>query len=380
MNESIIGFIKEVFQSTSPIPLHAPVFLGNEKKYLGECIDSTFVSYVGPFVTKFEEATAKYTGARHAIALVNGTTALHLALMVAGVKSQDEVITQALTFVATVSAIKYCDAHPIFVDSERATLGMSIPVLEEFLEKETFQGEDGFCYNRKTKRKIAACVPVHIFGHPCRIDKIQALCTKKNIALIEDAAESLGSSYKGKHTGTFGDIGILSFNGNKTITTGGGGMILTDNEELAKKARYLSTTAKRPHRWEFFHDEVGYNYRMPNINAAVGYAQMEKIDFILSNKRELANIYRNFFHKKDVPFIDEPIDSTSNFWLNAISLSDRAARDSFLEASNNAGVMTRPVWTLLSKLPPYKSCQTTSLAEAQWLEDRLVNIPSSVRV
>lgn len=379
MNEDIVRFIRGAFATQEFIPLHAPIFRGNEKAYLAECIDSTYVSYVGSFVTKFEECVAKYTGARHAIAFVNGTLALHTALMLAGVQADESVLTQSLTFVATVNAIRYCGAQPIFIDSEEPSLGMSVERLGDFLDSQAEVRNDGACYDRKTGRKISACVPVHVFGHPCRIDRIVDLCRKKNITVVEDAAESLGSFYGSKHTGRFGAVGVLSFNGNKTITTGGGGMLLTDSDSFAQRARHLSTTAKVPHRWEFFHDEVGYNYRMPNVNAAIGCAQMEQLESFLQSKRELASDYRRFFKAKGIPFLDQPDEAISNFWLNAIFFENRQQRDAFLEYSNNAGVMTRPAWTLNHKLPMYGECQLIGGEVAQSAEDRLVNIPSSVR-
>jgi aminotransferase in exopolysaccharide biosynthesis len=376
----IVSEVRRLFKTDGHIPLHAPTFFGNEKLYLNECIDTTFVSYVGSFVSKFDQLVCDFTGAKYAVAMSSGTVALHVALMVAGVVEGDEVLTQALTFVATVNPIKYCNAHPVFIDSDRDTLGMCPDVLREFLETETEMRADGHCYNKRTGRRIVACVPVHIFGHPCQIEHIKELCETRNIALVEDAAESLGSYYKGRHTGTFGKVGILSFNGNKTITTGGGGMLLTNDERLANHARHLATTAKRPHKWELFHDMVGYNYRLPNTSAAIGCAQMESLPIILEKKRELALQYKTFFASIGIPFLDEPKDTRSNFWLNTILLSDRAHRDSFLMDSNDAGVMTRPIWTLMNKLPMYKGCQRTALVTAEWLEDRAVNIPSSARV
>ncbi len=379
-DDRIIAEVQRLFKTEGPIPLHAPTFFGREKEYLGECIDTTFVSYVGAFVARFDEQVARFTGAKHAIAMTSGTAALHIGLIVSGVVANDEVLVPALTFVATVNPIRYCNAHPIFIDSERETLGMSPESLAYFLEDHSELRDDGYSYNKGTGRRISACIPVHIFGHPCQIEQVTALCEKRNIAVVEDAAESLGSLYRGKHTGTFGKVGILSFNGNKTITTGGGGMLLTDDDAVAARARHLSTTAKRAHKWEFYHDAIGYNYRLPNTSAAIGCAQMESLPIILQKKRELAAEYRTFFATLDIPFIDEPRESQSNFWLNGIILSDRAHRDSFLEYSNRAGVMTRPIWTLMSKLPMFKACQRTSLENAEWLEDRVINLPSSARV
>ena len=376
----IIQFIKSLYPDENPVSLHAPRFLGNEKKYLTDCIDSTYVSYIGKYVNRFEEMVSEYTGADYAVAMVNGTCALHIALKLCGVMPGDEVLTQALTFVATANSICYCGAQPVFFDSDRSSLGMSIDKLEAFLQGQTFLKDDGNCYNKKSGKHIAACVPMHVFGHTVQIDKIKTLCDEYHIALIEDAAESLGSCYKNKHAGTFGSVGILSFNGNKPVTTGGGGMIISDDEFIVKRAKHITTTAKVPHRWEYIHDEVGYNYRMPNINAALGCAQMELFPQFLESKRQLAATYRDFFQKIDVNFISEPKDCRSNYWLNTIVLKDRIERDAFLEHAHSNGVACRPLWCLMSNLTMYKHCQTDDLMNAKWLEDRVVNIPSSVRV
>ncbi len=378
--EEVVQFIRTLYQQPEGfIPLHAPVFSGNEKKYLMECIDTTFVSSVGPFVTRFEEMVASYTGAKHAVVCVNGTAALHIALMLVGVQAEDEVITQPLTFIATVNAIAYTGAKPVFVDVDMNTLGMSPKSLNNFLEEFGEIHDDGGCYNKQTGKRISACVPMHTFGHPCRIDEIAAICEKYNIKLVEDAAESIGSTYKGKHTGTFGAIGILSFNGNKTITTGGGGMIITNDEQLGKRAKHLTTQAKLPHRWEFNHDEIGYNYRMPNINAALGVAQMETIDTMLASKRAIAEQYAKFFATKGIHFCKEPQNSVSNYWLNSILLSDRKVRDEFLEYMNDNDIMSRPAWTLMYKLPMFKEAVCVDLSNAMSIENRLVNLPSSSR-
>jgi perosamine synthetase len=376
----IIQFIKEQFPGEDPVPLHAPRFLKNEKKYLSKCIDSTYVSYIGEFVIGFEKAISEYTNSKYSIAVVNGTSALHISLRVVGVESGDEVLTQALTFVATVNAIAYCDAMPVFIDTDKQTLGMSPSDLECFLDENAFIDNDGNCRNKISGNRIKACVPVHIFGHPLEINKIKELCEKWNIILIEDSAEALGSFYHQQHVGTFGNIGIISFNGNKIVTTGGGGMIITNNETYANRIKHLTTTAKVPHKWEYFHDSVGYNYRMPNVNAAIGCAQMEQLPDFLKNKRELAHSYRIFFDDLGIAFINEPEQCTSNFWLNAIQFSSRAERDKFLDFSNSHGVQTRPAWTLMNKLPMFRSCQTTSLENSVWLEERIVNLPSSVRI
>lgn len=379
MFSETVSFIKSQFPGQEFIPLHAPTFQGNEKKYLAECIDSTFVSYVGRFVGEFEKATAEYTGSKYAIAIANGTLALHAALILADVKRDDEVICPALTFVATANAISYCGAVPLFCDSEVETMGLDVEILEEYLQTNSFINEQGQCINRLTNRRIKACVPMHTFGHPVKVDLLLALCEKYHIVMIEDAAESLGSYYKGKHTGTFGKMGILSYNGNKTITTGGGGMILTDDEQLAKRARHITTTAKVPHPWEFTHDEVGYNYRMTNVSAAIGLAQMEKLNDYLANKRELTELYAGFFREKEMHFFTEQKDCHANYWLNCLILKDRNEREEFLKYTNGNGVMTRPIWTLMNKLPMFTNSPKTSLEGAQWLEDRVVNIPSGVR-
>ena len=372
----VINFIKTVYKKKF-IALHEPVFIGNEKKYLNECIDSTFVSSVGKYVDKFEEMLAAYVGAKYAVAVVNGTMALFTALKLVGVKEGDEVITQPLTFVATANAINYCGAKPIFVDVDLDTLGLSPKSLKEFLEKNC-KIVDNKCINKTTGKTIKACVPMHTFGHPCKIDEIKEICDKWHIELVEDAAESLGSFYKNKHTGTFGKIGIFSFNGNKIITAGGGGVIVTDDEELAKKAKHLTTTAKIPHPYEYIHDEVGYNFRMPNINAALLVAQMENLDKFLENKRELAKKYEKFFKNIGIEFVEEPVNAKSNYWLNAIKFENKNQRDEFLEYSNKNKVMTRPIWRLMNKLPMYKNCQRDELKNAEYLEERIVNIPSGV--
>ena len=376
-NQSIIKFIRSVYKTDSFIPLHEPKFLGNEKKYLGECIDSTFVSSVGKFVDRFEEEIVKYTGAKYAIATSNGTSALHISLLLSGVKSGYEVITQPLTFIATCNAISYCNASPIFVDVDKDTMGMSPEALEDFL-KENAIVKNQYCENKVTGNVIKACVPMHTFGHPCRIMEIKKICKKWNITLVEDAAESLGSLYNGRHTGTFGDLGVLSFNGNKIITSGGGGCILTNSEELAKKAKHITTTAKEPHMWEFSHDMIGYNYRMPNLNAALILAQLEQLNGFLNSKRSLAKSYEFFFNSINMHFFSEHTDSKANYWLNSIILKDRSHRDLFLDETNSQGVMTRPIWKLMNKLPMFKHAQCGNLKNSEWLEGRVVNIPSSV--
>jgi perosamine synthetase len=379
MYETAINFITSIYGSEGVIPLHEPRFIGNEKKYLNDCIDSTFVSSTGKFVDEFEEKIAKYTGAKYAVATSNGTSALHIALLLANVAKNDEVITQPLTFVATCNAISYCGADPVFIDVDKDTMGLSPSALQTFLEKNTtVTGQQ--CVNNNTGKIIKACVPMHAFGHPCRIDDIKDICDKYKILLIEDAAESLGSFYKDKHTGTFGQMGVISFNGNKIITAGGGGCVITDDEVLAKKAKHLTTTAKVPHKWEYAHDMIGYNYRMPNLNAALLVAQLENLESFLLEKRKLAKRYKQFFKDKEYTFVEELTASQSNYWLNAVILKDKEQRDLFLDETNSQGVMTRPIWKLMSKLSMFKNAQHGDLSNSDWLEQRVVNIPSSVVV
>ena len=359
------------------IPLHRPVFEGNEKQYLIDCIDSNFVSSVGAKVVEFEQHIASFTGAKYAIATVNGTAALHVTLQLAGVQRDDEVITQALTFIATCNAVSYIGAHPVFVDVDRDTLGMSPAALRDFLETHA-ERRDGGCFNKGSGRRIAACVPMHTFGIPLRIAEIVAICDEYGIAVVEDAAESLGSWVGDRHTGTFGRLATLSFNGNKVITTGGGGMIVTDDEALARRAKHLTTTAKIPHPYEFVHDEVGYNYRLPNLNAALGCAQMELLPKMLEIKAEVAARYRKFFAGTGIRFVEPLPGTTANYWLNAIVLDSEADRDALLDYTNSREVMTRPIWRLMSRLPMFQHCQHDGLENSRWLEARVVNLPSSV--
>ncbi|KAF5073299.1 GDP-perosamine synthase [anaerobic digester metagenome] len=386
--ENIIKFIRELYnQPEGFIPLHAPVFNGNEKRYLDECIDTTFVSSVGKFVDKFEEEIAKFTGATKAVSCVNGTNALHLALMLVGVERDTEVITQPLTFIATANAISYCGAKPVFLDVDMDTMGLSPESLRKWLEENVSLGQsNSLPTNRITGKRITACVPMHTFGHPCRIDEIVDICNEFNIPVVEDAAESLGSYYKGKHTGTFGKVGVMSFNGNKILTTGGGGMLLFNDVELATRAKHLTTQAKVPHLWEFNHDAIGYNYRMPNINAALGLAQLELLPKFLQSKRKIAERYEQFFsshHRiiasshQQITFVSEPSNSNSNYWLNCILFNSKEERNAFLKYSNDNGVMTRPTWTLMNELPMFANCQTDELKISKDIADRLVNLPSS---
>ncbi|WP_423736749.1 LegC family aminotransferase [Chitinophaga caseinilytica] len=378
-HQHILKYIRQVFGSTEFIPLHAPYFGGNEKKYVLDTIDSTFVSSVGAFVNRFEEMMCEITGARFAVATVNGTTALQMALLAAGTQRGDEVITQTLSFVATANAIAHAGATPVFVDVDRDTLGMSPSALATFLREHVHINAQGQPVNKGTGKRIAACVPMHTFGLPCKIDEIAAICEEFHIPLVEDAAESLGSYYKGKHTGTTGLLAAFSFNGNKTVTCGGGGAIVTDDEKLAKKLKHLTTTAKVPHPWEFVHDETGFNFRMPNLNAAMACAQLEQLPRFLQNKRDLADKYASFFEGSPIQFVKEPANAIANYWLNVILMPDGHEKDKFLETSNGSGVMTRPAWRLNHKLPMYANCQTGDLTNSIWLEERIVNIPSSFR-
>lgn len=375
---NIIEYIKELYGTDEFIPLHAPVFKGNEKKYLEKCIDSTFVSSVGKFVDQFEEKLATYTGAKKSVVTVNGTAALHTALVLCGVKRNDHVITQPLTFVATANAIDYTQAKPIFVDVDLDTMGLSPEKLDYFLKNNCELKKDGYTYNKNTGNRIKACVPMHTFGHPVRIDQIVEICNNYNIDVIEDAAESLGSYVNKKHTGLFGKMGILSFNGNKVITTGGGGAIITNDENIAKQAKHITTTAKVPHKWKFVHDQVGYNYRMPNINAALGCAQLEYLDKILKEKRIIALNYEKYFESINVKFLNELEGTHANYWLNALILNNEEERDLFLEKTNSNNVMTRPIWNLMNKLEMYKQCVCGDLSNSNWLEERVVNIPSGI--
>ena len=379
MFNEFIDFVREIYVTKKNIPLHKPKFFGNEKKYLNQCIDTAFVSSVGKFVNKFEKKIAKYTGAKYAIATSSGTSAIHVSLILAGVEPNHEVITQPLNFVASCNAISYCNAKPLFIDVDKDTMGLSPSALKYFLENNTTV-INKHCMNNKTNKVIKACVPMHSYGHPCKIDKIKEICDEHHIFLIEDAAESLGSMYKKKYTGTFGQLGTISFNGNKTITAGGGGCIITDDKILAKKAKHLTTTAKVPHKWDFNHDMIGYNYRMPNLNAALLVAQLEKLNDFIVNKRNLANNYETFFNNMELNFFKEPKDSKSNYWLNCIILKDKRQRDQFLEETNSNKIMTRPIWTLMNKLPMFKDAQCDDLKNSEWLSKRVVNIPSSVRL
>ncbi|HOJ38328.1 MAG TPA: LegC family aminotransferase [Ignavibacteriales bacterium] len=376
-----VKFVKDLYFNYDFIPLHAPVFLGNEKKYLAECIDSTYVSYVGEFVTKFENSIKSLTNAKHAIAVVNGTVALQIALHSVGVKPDTEVITQSLTFVATINAISHNFAKPVFIDVDKDTLGMSPEKLSLWLKNNsTYNKGTKKIINKFTGKEITAILPVHIFGHPCKIDEIISIANEYNIPVVEDAAESIGSFYNNQHTGTFGKIGILSFNGNKTITTGGGGMILTNDESIASYIKHITTTAKLPHPYEFIHDKIAYNFRMPNVNAAIGFAQMEYSNQIFENKRETFNKYLDFLKPYEINLIIEPKNSTSNYWLNALIFDNIEQRNNFLEFTNNNKIQTRAIWRLMNMFDMYKNCQTDDLTNSKFYYERVVNIPSGYRL
>lgn len=376
--QDIVSAIKSVVDD-GPFALHEPSFNGNEWVYLKECLDSTFVSSVGKFVDRFEDDLANFTGAKRAVAVVNGTAALHVALRLAGVEAGDEVLLPALTFIATANAVAYCQATPHFVDSEERSLGIDAVVLREYLSTIT-EIRNGQCVNRSTGRVIRAMVPMHTFGHPVDINALLAIAHDFHLQLIEDAAESLGSTVGGQHTGTFGLMGTLSFNGNKTITTGGGGAILTNDVELGKRAKHITTTAKLPHRWNFVHDEVGFNYRLPNLNAALGCAQLEQLPGFLRDKRRLFKQYQAAFSRvAGVHLVAEPTGCNSNYWLQTLLLDATQAdqRDAVLAATNDAGLMTRPIWALMNRLPMYAHAPRATLPVAESLEQRVINIPSS---
>ena len=398
MYQKVIDFIKDLYNNQEFVPLAVPKFIGNEKKYLNECIDTTFVSSVGKFVDRFEEDMAACTGAKRAVVCVSGTNALHMSLMLVGVKRDDEVLTQALTFIATCNALSYIGAQPVFIDVDKSTMGLSPDAMKEWLQKNAevrknarineldkshdfaFREDEFACYNKNTGRRIKACVPMHTFGHPVRIEDIAAICKEWHIELVEDAAESIGSKYKGQHTGTFGKIGAISFNGNKTITTGGGGMMLFNDEEMGAYAKHITTQAKIPHRWEFRHDHIGYNYRMPNINAALGCAQLENLDAYVADKRATAAAYAEYFKiVEGIEFFTEPENSFSNYWLNVVILPDHDKQLEFLQETNDNGVMTRPIWELMNRLPMFENCENDGLENTIFFADRVVNIPSSVR-
>lgn len=377
MHTKLVNFVQDIYQTKEFIPLHAPTFSGNEKEYVNSTLDSTFVSSVGKYVEQFEQQIEEFTGTAKAIATVNGTAALHTALYMAGVKPGDLVITQALTFVATCNALYHMGAEPVFVDVSKISLGLCPTSLETYLEDNAHINSEGLCEDKQTTQIYRAIVPMHTFGHPVELDELLTICKKWNITLVEDAAESLGSFYKGKHTGTFGDFSAISFNGNKVITTGGGGMVLCKSLEEGLHTKYVTTTAKVPHPYEFFHDEAGFNYRLPNLNAALGCAQMEVLSKHLKQKRALAKHYENFFDKTDLSFVTEPGYAKSNYWLNAVICPDNQYRENLIKNTNANGVMTRPIWKLMHRLPMFKNAKRGPLPVSEWLESCLVNIPSS---
>jgi len=377
MFDEFVSFVRSLYGTSDFIALHEPRFWGNEKRYVDDAIDSTFVSSTGQYVVRFEQMVAEAAGSKYAVAAVNGTSALHVALLLSGVRSGDLVLTQPLTFVATCNAIRYCGADPVFVDVDESTLGMSPTALLAWLEANTEQRE-GKCVHRESGRRVAACVPMHTFGFALDIEGVIAACEARGIAVVEDAAESLGSYRSGRHTGTFASFGTLSFNGNKVVTTGGGGAILTQDEAVARHAKHITTTGKKPHPWAFHHDEVAFNYRMPNLNAALGCAQLEQLPMFLERKRWLAGQYAEFFAGSPLRFLTEPEGSRANYWLNVVRCRDRTERDAMLEFTNAHGVMTRPAWTLMHELPMYSQCLRGDVSVATALADTLVNIPSSV--
>jgi len=380
MHKKLINFAQDLYQTKEFIPLHAPTFSGNEKKYVNNTLDTTFVSSVGKYVDQFEQQIEAYTRTPKAIATVNGTAALHTALYMAGVKSGDLVVTQALTFVATCNALYHMGAEPVFVDISKISLGLCPKALDSYLEDNAFINNDGFSQHKVTQQVFRAVVPMHTFGHPVQLDELMSVCTKWNITLVEDAAESLGSFYKGQHTGTFGAFSAMSFNGNKVITTGGGGMVLCKNFDEGMHTKHVTTTAKVPHLYEFFHDEPGFNYRLPNLNAALGCAQMEMLPTFIKQKRALALQYKDLFKNSNFTFIEEPEYAQSNYWLNAIICPDVASRETLIKETNSNGVMTRPIWKLMHRLPMFKNAKRGNLPVSEWIESCLVNLPSSPKI
>lgn len=377
MEQKLIKLVRDIYATNEFIPLHAPIFAGNEKAYLNETIDSTFVSSVGKYVDQFEQQIQQYTGAVRAVATVNGTAALHTALYLADVQPGDLVLTQALTFVATCNALHHMGAKPVFIDIEPSSYSLCPLAAEQWLTDNAQLNMDNQCIHQATGAQIKALLPMHTFGHPAQLDELQTVASKWNLTLIEDAAESLGSFYKGQHTGTIGRFAALSFNGNKVITTGGGGMLLCRDKADGKRAKHITTTAKQPHPYEFYHDEPGFNYRMPNLNAALGCAQLEKIEPILASKRLIAEQYEEFFSGSDYRFVKEPCYARSNYWLNAVYCPNAKARNQLLEITNQHGVMTRPVWQLMHRLPMFSNELRGDLSQSELAEAHLVNLPSS---
>jgi perosamine synthetase len=376
--KNTVEFIQNIYSTKDFIPLHAPVFKGNEKKYLNEAIDSSFVSSVGAYVDRFENMIAEISKTKKAVAVVNGTSGIQVALRLVGVNPGDEVITQALTFVATANAIVYNGATPIFLDVDIDTMGLSPKFVSEFLDEYGELRDEG-CFNKKTGKKISACLPMHTFGFPVHLDELKLVCDSWKIPIVEDAAESLGSIYKNKSTGSIGKLGVFSLNGNKIVTCGGGGAIVTNDQDLGMKGKYLTTTAKVPHAYEFYHDDIGFNFRMPNLNAALACAQLEQLSLFLENKQSLAAEYKIFFDTLGINFRTETPNTKPNYWLMCIELENKVQRDLFLNETNNAKVMTRPIWQLMYRLPMFQNCQRDGQSNANFLEERIVNIPSSVR-
>lgn len=371
-----INFIRSIYNTKDSIHLHEPKFVGNERKYLLDAMDSTLVSQIGPYVDRFENDMSLFTGTKKTVAVTNGTCALQVALRLAGVQNNDEVLTQALTFVATANSISYLGANPVFIDVDLDTMGLSPKSLEEFLNQNAELRDDG-SYNKKTGKRFSACLPMHTFGFMCRIDEIVEICDKWNIPVIEDAAEALGSQYKGQSCGSFGLLSAFSLNGNKIITSGGGGAITTNNIDIGNQAKHLTTTAKIPHQWEYTHDKVGYNFRMPNLNAALACAQLEQLEIMKQSKNNIYNQYKSFLKDKGLKLVDIPENTDWNYWLMSILLDDKNDRDIFLEETNNKGINTRPIWTLMYHLSMYQNSQRDSQENAEYLEQRIVNLPSS---
>jgi aminotransferase in exopolysaccharide biosynthesis len=380
MHSELISFVRNIYQTNDFIPLHAPSFKGNEKKYVNETLESTFVSSVGSYVNTFEKQVEDYTGTAKAVTTVNGSAALHTALFMSGVKAGDLVITQALTFVATCNAIYHMGAEPILIDISNTSLGLCPNATKEYLERFASLNTDGECIHKQTNQRIKAIVPMHTFGHPVELDELLAICLQWNITLVEDAAESLGSFYKGQHTGTMAAFSALSFNGNKIITTGGGGIVLCKNLDEGLRTRHLTSTAKVPHPYEYYHDEPGFNYRLPNLNAALGCAQMEVLPTFIEQKRMLAKHYQTFFEASDYQFISEPHYAQSNYWLNSVICPDTKTRDLLLKETNKQGVMTRPVWQLMHRLPMFSNALRGDLPISELIESHLINLPSTPTV
>lgn len=384
MIDQFIKFVQELYGTTDFIPLHVPAFSQTDKDAVLDVVDSTFVSSVSDYVGKFEKQLSDFTGAKYIIPVVNGTSAIHLSLHALGVDESCEVLTQSLTFVATCNAISYTKAEPVFIDIDIDTMGLSPTAVAAFLDEHAEIRDDGYTYNKVSNKRIAACVPMHTFGHPLRIQELVAICNKWSIAVVEDAAEALGSyvlnsNQEQQHCGTFGQLGVLSFNGNKVITTGGGGAVMTNDQALAKRLRHLSTTAKIAHQWEYIHDEVGFNYRLPGLNAALGFSQMQQLPTFLQDKRQIADQYLQWASDVGVDMVGARDKTVPNFWLNAILLTDRENRDRFLEQTNKQGVMTRPVWQPMDRLTQFSHAQKGQLSNTDSIMNRLVNIPSSCR-